>query len=132
MTSLSHTNHLDHVAGWWKAQENYKDHILYVKYEDMVRDPRSVLKQIASFLGKELNEDVMESIIQQSSFQSMQNNRKVNNASDPDNDESVSKFMRKGIVGDWKNYFDKNQMSEVEQEYEQKITTLGLILDREL
>ena len=129
---LFYGNHLDHVAGWWKAKEDYKDCILYVKYEDIIRDPKGILNQIASFLGKALSEDVIESIVQKSSFQSMKNIPKEIFPGVPDIDESVSKFMRKGIVGDWKNYFNERQEREVEEEYEQKIKILGLVLDREI
>ena len=129
---LFYGNHLDHVAEWWEARKEHKDGILYVKYEDMVRNPRNVLNQVASFLGKELSEDVMESILRKSSFQSMEKNPNINYTGDPGFDLSASKFMRKGTVGDWKNYFNEEQMREVEQEYEQKVKSLGLFLEREI
>ena len=129
---LFYGNHLDHVARWWKARENHKDHILYVKYEDMVRNPRSILNELASFLGKELSEDVMKSIVEQSSFRSMQTNSKVNQLNSDNYDANISPFMRKGTVGDWKTYFNEKQTREVEQAYEQKVKSLGLFLEREI
>ena len=126
---LFYGNNLDHVVGWWNVRDEHKDHILYVKYEDMIKDPRAILTQVASFLNKDLSEEVVLSILEQSTFANMQKNPATNQIYDTDNDNGASKFMRKGVIGDWKNYFNETQKSKVEQELEKKMAGLGLHFD---
>ena len=126
---LFYGDNLNHVVEWWNVRDEHKDHILYVKYEAMIKDPRAILTQVASFLGKELSEELILSILKQITFDSMQKNPLTNQITDPENDCSASKFMRKGVVGDWKNYFDERQKTKVEQELEKKVASLGLHFD---
>ena len=126
---LFYGNNLDHVVEWWNVRDEHKDHILYVKYEDMIKDPRAILTQVASFLNKDLSEEVVLSILEQSTFANMQTNPATNQTYDTDNDNGASKFMRKGVIGDWKNYFNETQKSKVEQELEKKMVGLGLHFD---
>ncbi|XP_075035066.1 sulfotransferase 1 family member D1-like [Mixophyes fleayi] len=103
-----------HVKGWWKMRQQ-RD-ILYLFYEDMQEDPRREIKKVMTFLGKDLSDEVLEKIHQNSSFQTMKNNPMSNYSTFPYMDHSVSPFMRKGICGDWKNQFTVSQ-SEIFDEY---------------
>ena len=124
--------YFDHVAGWWEAREAHADHILYVKYEDMIKDPRAALLQVASFLGKELSESLIEEILEKTSFKSMKDNPSVNKDKERHMLNDVVPFMRKGKVGDWKNFFTAEQTAEMDKLYREKIVTRGLEFDLEL
>ena len=123
---LYYGNFFDHVTGWWNARKDHSDHILYVKYEDMVKDPRAILCQVASFLGKELSEEVIVSILEQLAFEKMKNNPSVNKANISTFDTRISPFFRKGEVGDWKNYFTEEQIEDLEETCKSRIAPLGL------
>ena len=41
-------------------------------------------------------------------------------------DQNVSKFMRKGKMGDWKNYFSKSQSAQIDAMYDEKPAGRGL------
>ena len=105
-------DYISHVLGWWAVKEN--PNIYFVKYEDLKADPRGEIIKMASFLGKKLTEAEIEIILLESSFKSMQNNSAVNKNDVTDMNQSVSKFIRKGEVGDWKNYFSEEQLKLVE------------------
>ena len=109
---LLYGDYFSHILGWWAARENPNIH--FVKYEDLKADPRAEITKMASFLGKALTDAEIEVILSESSFKSMQDNSAVNMADLSDFKLSVSKFIRKGEVGDWKNYFTKEQLDFVE------------------
>ena len=97
--------------------------ILFVKYEDMQKDVREVIKTVAQFIGHdELDCTVMESIIEQSTFVSMKQQIKEtiprNEGSEP--------HIRKGIVGDWKNHFTEEQSARFDAEYKRRTAGTGL------
>ena len=109
---LLYGDYISHVLGWWAENEN--PNIYFVKYEDLKADPRGEITKMASFLGKTLTEAEIEVILSESSFKSMQDNSAVNMVDATVFNLSVSKFIRKGEVGDWKNYFTKEQLDYVE------------------
>lgn len=41
----------DHVAGWYEAAETYPEQILFLFYEDIVKQPLEMVRRVASFIG---------------------------------------------------------------------------------
>ncbi len=106
----------DHIVSWWehRNEENY----LFTSYEELKKDVRAVIKKFATFLGKELSNEMVDTIAEHTSFEKMKNNPMVNM------EPMVKDFMRKGIIGDWTNYFNDEQSQlidekakEVEEKY---------------
>lgn len=64
----------------------------------MKKDLRSVVVEVANFLGKPVPEDQMDKLLHHLSFNAMKNNTATNYV----NTEQGS-FIRKGTVGDYKN-----------------------------
>ena len=126
---LFYGSYFDHVAGWWDVREEHKDHILYITYEDLLRDTRTGLLKVASFLGKDLSEEAVCSILTQTSFKKMKENSKMNKSNDADMDNNIVPFFRKGTVGDWMSYFSTEQKEEIYMLYKQNILSHGLSLD---
>ncbi|XP_070560884.1 sulfotransferase 1B1-like [Ptychodera flava] len=113
-----------HCLGWWK--HNHESNVLYLKYEDVKKDERGTVEKIASFLGKEVDQQTLERIVTHCSFESMKKNPAVNREDAADVDSSVSPFMRKGIVGDWKNHFTVAQNEQIEQYYKERLGNTDL------
>ncbi|XP_066482996.1 sulfotransferase 1C2-like [Tiliqua scincoides] len=102
----------DHVRDWWKAKDHHP--ILYLFYEDMKMDPAHTIQKIAQFLELELPEPVLNQIIQHTNFESMKANPMVNYTPFSHMDQTISPFIRKGIIGDWKEHFTVAQSEQLD------------------
>ncbi|XP_056400058.1 sulfotransferase 2A1-like isoform X2 [Hyla sarda] len=116
----------DHIKGWMQMKDN--KNFLLVTYEDLIEDHRGTIKKICTFLEKELEEQVIDLVVKNSSFNSMKNNNMSNNSLVPDYiiDTKNNHFMRKGITGDWKNHFTQKQMEHMNVIYREKMKDLDV------
>uniref|UniRef100_A0A1X7UYV1 Sulfotransferase domain-containing protein n=1 Tax=Amphimedon queenslandica TaxID=400682 RepID=A0A1X7UYV1_AMPQE len=122
----------DHVLEWWRHKD--ADNILFLKYEDMKRDLTSAVQSIADFMGSDLNESIIQKISRKCSFENM----KLNPLANPDDllevkvkikNDASSGFLRKGDIGDWRNYFSSEQSVRVDDEFVKKVAESGLEFD---
>ncbi|XP_055452192.1 sulfotransferase 1B1 [Psammomys obesus] len=116
----------NHVKTWWEKKKGYP--LLFLYYEDMKQNPKEEIKKIASFLGKTLDEEILDRIIHHTSFEMMKDNPLVNytHLSTAVMDHSKSPFMRKGVVGDWKNYFTVAQNEEFDAIFKKEMSDTSL------
>ncbi|XP_004477606.1 sulfotransferase 1E1 [Dasypus novemcinctus] len=110
-----------HTRSWWEKREN--PHVLFLFYEDMKEDIRKEIKKVMQFLGRKPSEELVEKIVHHTSFQEMKNNPATNYTTLPEEamNHKVSPFMRKGITGDWKNYFTVALNERFNMHYEQQM-----------
>ncbi|XP_049712167.1 sulfotransferase 1C4 isoform X1 [Elephas maximus indicus] len=116
----------DHVKGWWEAKDQYR--ILYLFYEDMKKNPKHEIQKLAEFIGNNLDDEVLDKIVYHTSFDVMKLNPMANYSSVPTEfmDHSISPFIRKGTVGDWKNYFTVAQNERFDEDYKKKMANTSL------
>ncbi|KFQ28066.1 Sulfotransferase 1C1, partial [Mesitornis unicolor] len=122
----------DHVKGWWKAKDKHR--ILYLFYEDMKENPKQEIQKIMKFLEKDVNQELLNKILHNTSFETMKENPMTNYTKEFQGimDHSVSPFMRKGVVGDWKNYFTVAQSKKFDEDYKKKMADTSLVFRTEL
>ncbi|XP_003898865.1 sulfotransferase family cytosolic 1B member 1 [Papio anubis] len=115
-----------HVKNWWKKKEEHP--ILFLYYEDMKENPKEEIKKIIRFLEKNLNDEILDRIINHTSFEVMKDNPLVNYTHLPTTvmDHSKSPFMRKGMAGDWKNYFTVAQNEKFDAIYKTEMSGTAL------
>ena len=121
-------DYFDHVLGWWAHKDD--DNVLFLKYEDMKKDLPSAVATIAKFIGQDISKELVDEIAHRTTFSNMKKDSSANyewvkklrrpNASD---------FMRKGVVGDWKNYFTPEQTAKLDAVYEKKLKKTGIDLE---
>jgi len=79
------------------------ENIYIAKYENLLENPSNEIKIISRFLlDRELSETKTQSIITETNFVSMKQKRSDG-------------FLRKGISGDHKNYFDSKMLEDIEK-----------------
>ncbi|HOB76847.1 MAG TPA: sulfotransferase domain-containing protein [Phycisphaerae bacterium] len=74
--------------------------ILTVRYEDMIQDFPTVLAGLFSFLGVDASRDIVDHAVQNASFEKMSGGRRRG-------EEDPTAHVRKGVTGDWRNYFTR-------------------------
>ena len=78
-------------------------------FEEMKSDLPSVLREMATFLKQDFPEDKIAALASHLHFDNFKNNDAVNmkppKGKVPDSVRDNFNFIRKGKVGDWKNYF---------------------------
>ncbi|XP_019861933.1 PREDICTED: sulfotransferase 1C4-like [Amphimedon queenslandica] len=123
----------DHVLEWWK----YKDaeNILFLMYEDLKKDLSGSVKAIAQFMGYSLDDAMIEKITRQCTFDSMKDNPLATYDSLPEAPEvtvsNSTPFIRKGVIGDWKNHFSDEQSARFDAEYTKRLSGSGLVFEFE-
>ncbi|KAL9974587.1 hypothetical protein ACROYT_G011640 [Oculina patagonica] len=117
----------DHVLGWWKHKDD--PNVLFLKYEDLQKDLLSHVRMIANFLNKPVSDDLINRIAEQCSFSGMKRNAASYTTKTEGGEFSL---LRKGVVGDWKNYFTPELNERFEKEVLAKLKGSGLEFDFEI
>ncbi|XP_078607573.1 sulfotransferase 6B1-like isoform X4 [Branchiostoma floridae x Branchiostoma japonicum] len=104
----------DHVLGYWKLKDQHN--ILFLKYEDMKKDLPAEVKKLCSFLEKPLSDEEVQAVAAATQFDSMKNTL----------GEKGQVFTRKGVIGDWKNYFSDDQSRAYDEQYRERLSNTGL------
>lgn len=94
-----------------------KDNVCFIKYEDMLSDCENELKKVLKFIESDIDLKKVKSTIEQFSFKS-QTKRNPG-------DENKKSFLRKGISGDWKNYFTEESASMFDKFSGEELIKLG-------
>ncbi|KAK2169202.1 hypothetical protein LSH36_12g36031 [Paralvinella palmiformis] len=127
---LIYGDYFDWYSSWLpQCKDNFN--VKLVKYEDMQRSMPDVINDLCLFLDKSLSEKQINDIMKHLSFDSMSRNGAVNCKNIPYFDFTVSSFLRKGIIGDWKNYFTREQSALVDKPYNDVIVSMGVKLEFE-
>ncbi|XP_073515301.1 sulfotransferase 2B1-like isoform X2 [Phyllobates terribilis] len=116
----------DHVKGWYSEKNNLD--IFYITYEDMKKDLRRSIKKLCGFLGCPMYSEEVDKVEQHCDFAVMSQNVMVNYTLIPREilDHEQSKFMRKGVVGDWKNHLTEEQNESFDKVYKEKMLDCDL------
>ncbi|CAL5346339.1 unnamed protein product [Camellia sinensis] len=90
--------------------------VLFLKYEDMKRDPRGEVKKLVSFLGRPLADDgEAEKIVRRCSMERLKNLEVNRDGVDPWSGFPKSSYFRHGIVGDWKNKLSTEMKDKLDE-----------------
>ncbi|XP_038070205.1 sulfotransferase 1C4-like [Patiria miniata] len=123
-------NFFDFSLAYWKHRHD--DNFLFLKYEDMKRDPRSAVIMIADHIGCVLSDEAIDRVVANSSMDQMKKSyqkadeQNVMPAFDGQGKENLGKFLRKGTVGDWKNHFTVAQNEKFDEYCREKMAGSGL------
>nr|ACO14581.1 Sulfotransferase 1A3/1A4 [Caligus clemensi] len=123
----------NHTGFGLELQRQFND-VLILTYEQMNKDIKSVMKTVISFMGYPyVSDEKLEILKDHLSFKSFQKNSAVNMEPDGGNqeDEGRGRFIRKGIIGDWKNFFSKELSDRFDAKTHQALGDTGFMFEYE-
>ncbi|KAL5801644.1 hypothetical protein ACOSQ3_033276 [Xanthoceras sorbifolium] len=107
--------HIDHVLEYWFEQLKMSEKILFLKYEELKKDPKGQVKKLALFMGRPLNEVEAEQVLWKSSLDRLKNLEVNKTGAISDFKVLKNSFFRLGVVGDWKNYFTEEMERNLDE-----------------
>src|SRR5215203_5415770 len=94
--------------------DNYRQ----VRYEDLLAEPVGEVMRLLEFLGADSDEEVARRCVEAASFEQLSGGR-------TQGEEASSSFYRKGIAGDWRNYFSEEDRRVFKEEAGELLIRLG-------
>ncbi|CAI0374759.1 unnamed protein product [Linum tenue] len=126
----------EHVVGYWEESRKRPEEVLFLRYEELCREPHEQVRKLASFLGEpftpdggDLGDAELDKVLWRSSIGRLRN-LEVNKSGVwelPNMPKSA--LFRKGSVGDWKNYLTSEMAQRIDQLTRLKLEGTGLSLD---
>ena len=113
------------MADWYRYNNNRENSSIFV-YEDMIKNLRGNVKKLADFLGCRVSDNVLDIISEKTTFNNMCNDPNLNVTGIPTFKQEISKFLRRGKVGDWKDYFSEEQNEYIENKCKKIFDPIGL------
>jgi hypothetical protein len=88
------------------------------RYEDLANDNFAFLKHLLEYLEVTLSDEELIDLYNRHSFENKAKGR-------AQGEENINSHYRKGLAGDWKNYFDKTITAHFEQVTGDLVEVLG-------
>lgn len=103
----------------WLKKMKSSENIYLVKYEDLLVDPKMTIKKLLEEFLEVSSVDMgrLQSIIDKFSFENQTKRRH--------GEENKKSFLRKGVSGDWKNYFDNDAKIAFKKYTQNMLVLLG-------
>ncbi|XP_040565379.1 sulfotransferase 1E1 [Lepeophtheirus salmonis] len=114
--------------------EKQNSNVLLITYEQMIKDLKSVMINVQRFMNyPPLSEEQFDILKDHLSFNSFRNNTAVNMEPDGGNNEASSqgRFIRKGVIGDWKNFFSQELSNRFDAKTHQYLGDTGFVFEYE-
>lgn len=120
-----------HIRGFWDRRN--ESNVLFITFEDMKKDLKSVIRRVAKFLEKDLSDDDVRKLEDHLSFESMKKNPSVNNAQAEivkrqiyKNGTENESFFRAGKVGNYKAEMTEEIIKQFDEWTEKHVKGTGL------
>jgi hypothetical protein len=102
-------DYFDNLLSWWPQRT--AENVLFLKYEQMLAAPAATVESIAGFLGGAAREFASDpgrrdAVVRATGFTQMQRDQ---NRWSSERSAAMPPFVRKGVVGDWRNHFTAEQ-----------------------
>jgi hypothetical protein len=119
-------DYFEHLISW--HQQADRDNVLFLTYEALKADTAVTIRYIAAFLGEAASAVVatgagLESVIAETDLSAMRRDQQRWSSRRP---EWAPAFVRKGVVGDWRSLFSREQTRVLLAELDRRLAGTGL------
>ncbi|KAL1234542.1 Sulfotransferase 1C2 [Trichinella spiralis] len=121
----------EHLKSYWRLGQ-INQNMLFVNYEDMKKNLTFQIQRICKFLQLNLSAEIVQKTMDKVHFQNMKTSNRSNRKGVWLFNQKISEFIRKGQVGDWKNYFTVSQNEMFDQIYEIQMKATDLNIQFEM
>ncbi|KAJ8725832.1 hypothetical protein PYW08_004015 [Mythimna loreyi] len=120
------TPYFEHVKEAWEKRDD--PNMLFLFYEDLLKDLPACIGRVADFFGKQLNEEQINRLCDHLSFENFKNNESVNyeNLRGAGVLAKGEAIIRKGKSGGWRAYFDDEMTQQAERWIEDNLRDTDL------
>ncbi|MGH8547973.1 MAG: sulfotransferase domain-containing protein [Methylococcales bacterium] len=99
------------VRNWLRVAEQHPNEISLIRYEDLNKDPFTTFQKALEFYHLPVNED----FLQELENSKLKEQRDLKNELTKNTGSRLKSTARKGIVGDWHNYFTEANKAKFKQ-----------------
>ncbi|POI28937.1 hypothetical protein CIB84_007312, partial [Bambusicola thoracicus] len=94
---LPHGSWFEHVRGWMQMKD--RENFFFITYEELKQDLPGSVRRLCHFLGQNLDDNAISSVVQNASFMAMRQNPMCNSVLLPADimDQTKGQFLRKGV-----------------------------------
>lgn len=134
-------DYFDHVLTWYERR--FDENVLFLTYEDMLADPANAVLRVARFISddfidyekilRENDNALLKRVVENTTFRNMKDMPVVirsatsSSCGDASLDTGVRvNFFRKGVVGDWMNHFNAEQVRRLDERMHEKVGGTGI------
>uniref|UniRef100_T1II82 Sulfotransferase domain-containing protein n=1 Tax=Strigamia maritima TaxID=126957 RepID=T1II82_STRMM len=112
---IPYTPYVTHVKEVW--EKRHEKNIYFTTYEELQKNQEKVIAEIAQFMNKSLTDDQIKMVADHCKFDNMKKNPATNKKELDDTKTVVKdfKFMRKGIVGNWKSEMSPELSAKIDK-----------------
>lgn len=115
-------NWFDHILEWYTASQQDPDHVMFLKYEDMLKEPKDAIERIARFTGLPSEPEIIDAVAVKSTIKAMRQDARTVQAVGFDH-------LRNGGSGTWRDMFTVRQSENFDALYRRRMDGTGLTFD---
>lgn len=120
----------EHVLEYYKESSKMPQKILFLKYEELKKDPKEQVKKLASFIGRPFTvEEKVDKVLWRCSLERLKNLEANKKGVNPWNLLANSVYFRLGVNGDSKNYLTPEMEEHIDEITRNKWEGSSLKLD---
>ncbi|XP_070558513.1 amine sulfotransferase-like [Ptychodera flava] len=110
----------ENISYWW--QHRHDDNVLFLHYEEMMKDQKAHIRKICHFLNESVDEETVDEIHRRSTFDNMKKNPKANFKLDDAGERTI---MRQGKVGSWKERLTAEESKSIDEAFRSRLQEIG-------
>lgn len=123
-----------HIVSWTQKPKLDRN-MMCLSYESLQNDTITCLKKVLEFANVSIDEQRLLTAIKNSTKENMIMDEKINRKGSLEHKDVTSenfRFVRKGIVGDWRSQYDNKMLSAFYEKYGAIMVELGYDVNEEL